>query len=208
MKKGVALCGMMALLLAACATFTPKNVGKAFMFSLKPAQVGKQAAVPKRLIVVLPTTSPELDTYRIALVRGSGAKDYYADARWADFLPVLVQDSVIKTLERAGAYEAITSGQTGLEGDLALKIEIRGFQAEYAAKGAPPSIHIRMVVSLLDRLDRTVIKSFEADSGRVKASGTGLPAIHAAFNTAFGVVQQQMLQKLTSFDLKPQGVIQ
>ncbi len=191
-------CFLAVASIAAC-TLTPKDTGKAYMFALSPAPVASATAPAEtRLVVSLPATSPELDTYRVALTRDGGVRDYYAGARWADFLPVLVQDNIVKTLERADLFKIVAADQTALEGDFSLKIEIRDFQAEYAAKDAPPTIKLRLVVSLLDRLDRRVIAKMDASSHGMKAQSNTLPAIRAAFEKAFDQCQRQLVEKLKS----------
>ena len=144
----IALCGFLVLL-AAC-TLTPKNIGKAYMFALIPAKTVAVASMSgDSLTVALPVAAPELDTYRIALIRDGKRWDYYAGARWSEFLPVLVQDNITKTLEDARLFKTVTTDQAGVKGGQVLKLAIRSFQAEYVAGRAAPVIKIRLVSSLM-----------------------------------------------------------
>ena len=195
MRATFAACAMLTLLLASCA-LTPKDMGQAYMFSLSPAKTVEMSQTGTRLTVELPTTSPELDTHRIALIRGRGIRDYYAGARWADFLPVMAQDSIIKTLDGTGLFKAVVASQTGLAADMSLKLEIRDFQAEYSKDGAAPIVRVQLVASLVNRSDRNVISSFHAGVSSSQAANDSLPAIHAAFNAAFLAAQKQIVIKL------------
>ncbi|MBI3441435.1 MAG: membrane integrity-associated transporter subunit PqiC [Proteobacteria bacterium] len=188
------LTGCFLLSLTAC-TFAPKDTGRAYMFALSPALMTRHAPVNTSLIVSLPTAAPELDTYRIALTRDSKQWDYYAGARWSDFLPLLVQDSLTKTLEEARLFKAVTTDQAGVDGDQTLKAEIRTFQAEYTPGYAEPTVKIRIVVSLSKRTEGTTSGPFEI-RGETRAAKNKLPDIQAAFALAFNDAQKQLVYKL------------
>ena len=182
-----------ALMLSGCA-MTPKDMGAGYMFTLAPEKNIRHASAGMRLVVSLPSAAPELDTYRVALIRNGRIQDYYAGARWADFLPVLVQDSLIKTIENSGIFMA-AADQTGLEGDRILRTEIRIFQAEYKKDRLPPTVKIRMVVSLLNHQDRKILSSFEIGAEK-EAARDSLSSIHAAFKSAYDETQRRLIAKL------------
>ena len=184
----------LSALLTGC-TFTPRDTGASFMFALQPVQIEQQAAQNDSHVVFMPTTSPELDTHRIALNRNSKRWDYYAGAKWSDFLPLLVQDNITKTLDEAHLFKRVTTSDSGLTGDKILKTEIRAFQAEYAAGRAAPVIKIRMTVSLLSRFERKPLASLAIKAAQ-PATGNSLTAIQAAFSTAFTEAQRQLVTQL------------
>jgi ABC-type uncharacterized transport system auxiliary subunit len=197
MRKTLAL--ILFAQLTAC-SFTPLDTGTSFMFSLHPPvqterKVEAQEAEKDRLVIFAPTTSPELDTYRIALRTEDNRWDYYAEARWSDFLPMLVQDSVTKTLDESGLFTSVATGDSGLTGDKILKTEIRGFHAEYRAGHAAPVVKIRMIASLVSRHERRPLASFAIRVER-RATANSLSAVQAAFSAAFGEAQQQLVAKL------------
>lgn len=195
MRKILFVCGLLLAGLAAACTLTPRDTGSSFMFALAPVTIAQQGAGKETLVVALPTTSPELDTYRIALNRQGASWDYYAGARWSDFLPLLVQDNVTKTLAETHLFRTVATGDSGLTGDKILKTEIRAFQAEYKAGSAAPVIKIRMVVSVVSRLERAPLASFVIEAEK-KASGNSLSAIQTAFAAAFNEAQRQLVVKL------------
>ena len=189
------ICTVLLLSLLTACSFAPRDTGTSFMFALQPAKVIQQGAGSEDLIIFMPTTSPELDTYRIAL-NGNGTRwDYYAGARWADFLPLLVQDNMTKTLAQARIFKSVSTGDSGLTGNKILKTEIRAFQAEYAAGSAVPVVKISMAITLVSRLERVPLASFTLEAKK-KASGDSLSAIQTAFAAAFNGAQQQLIEKL------------
>lgn len=195
MKKHTIIWSFLITALAAACTLTPRDTGKAFMFSLSPLRIIQQGPQSETLVVAMPVTSPELDTYRIALKRDDGRWDYYAGARWAEFLPLIVQDSLTKTLEHARMYKAVAPDQTGLMGDKILKTEIRTFQAEYTPGSIIPVVKVQMVVSVLTRVERNCLASFSVSADK-KAGGHDLPAIQRAFTAAFNEAQRQLIEQL------------
>jgi cholesterol transport system auxiliary component len=185
-------------LLASC-TFAPRDTGSGFMFALEPIEAAAPAATDKILadkilIVAQPTAVAELDTYRIALKKGGQRWDYYAGARWSDFLPAVVQDDLTKTLEQSGLFKNVTADESGLTGDRILKVEIKKFQAEYA-EGAVPVIRVRLAVSLISRLERARLASFTVSAEKAASSNT-LSSIQAAFAAAFSDAERQVVAKL------------
>jgi len=185
---------------AACA-LAPKDVGRAHMFALDPLGLPSSTALASApaLAVALPLSAPDLDTYRIALIHPDGRHDYYAGARWVEFLPLIVQDSLIKTFERAGAFRSVTALQPGIgAGDeLTLKVEIRAFQAEYKKPGAAPVVRVNLAATVLSAGRAPV--SF-AVSGESPASRDSLPAIQAAFSSAFIAAQKKIALRVLKKD--------
>ncbi|MCE9507769.1 MAG: ABC-type transport auxiliary lipoprotein family protein [Alphaproteobacteria bacterium] len=195
MKKILALCACFVLL-ASCALTTPKDTGRAFMFALPPVETAVHAkAGGGSLTVALPTAAPELDTYRIALNREGQRWDYYAGARWADFLPLMVQDSLTKTLSDAKLFRTAATDQSGSRGEKILNVDIRAFQAEYESKTLAPVIKISLMVALRKQGEGTPAASFDIHT-EAKAAQDSLSAIQAAFAAAFAEAQKQLVSKL------------
>jgi cholesterol transport system auxiliary component len=194
MRRRIVVCGLLIAGLAAACSFAPRDVGRGFMFALPPVKVS-YAPTGDSLIVALPTTSAELDTYRIALTRDNGRWDYYAAAKWVDFLPALVQDSLTKAIAEAGLFKSVTMDQSGLAGNLILKTEISAFQAEYEQGSKLPVIRIRLTESILGHAQRKLMTTFDVRAEK-RAAGNHLPDIQAAFASAFGDAQRKLLQNL------------
>lgn len=196
MRKWIVLCGLLSIAAAACSMITPKDTGRSFMFALPPVET----AAPGRpgsssLTVALPTAAPELDTYRIALSRAGKRWDYYAGARWADFLPLMVQDSLTKTLSEAKLFKTTVTDQADGHSEKVLNIDIRAFQAEYAGKDGAPLIKIRLTARLRNQGEAKPATAFDI-STEARAAEDSLPAIQTAFAKAFGEAQKQLVGKL------------
>lgn len=182
------------ILLGAC-SFAPRDTGSGFMFALAPLTVVQPGLQKEALVVMSPTTAPELDTQRIALLKDGRRWDYYAGARWSDFMPSLVQDNLARTLENARLFKSVVTDEAGLEGDRLLKTEIRAFQAEYAPGASAPTVRIEMRLSLVTRLERRPVASFTVAAGR-KAAGPRLTDIQAAFAAAFNEAERQVVAQM------------
>lgn len=191
-QKFVIICGISALL-AGC-SLAPRNTGSAYMFALSPVTAVQKERTALRLGVDFPAAAPELDTARIALNRQGKTWDYYAGARWSDFLPVIVQDNIAKTIESAGIFSSVAV-DAGATADEVLKMEIRSFQAEYPPTRAAPVIRVRLQVTLLDRRSLHPLASFGA-AGTREASADSLPAIQSAFRDAFTAAERQLVASL------------
>lgn len=179
--------------LSAC-SFAPQETGAGFMFALEPVSVGKQGAKTEALTVAIPATSPELDSARIALKLGQ-RWDYYAGARWSQFLPSLVQDRFVKTLDAAGLFKSVAGDETGLTGDKILKTDIRAFEADYAPGALAPVVKIRINASLVTRLERRPLAAFTF-AAEERAAGKELADIQKAFARAFSRVEEQLVDKM------------
>lgn len=192
MRKYAAL--LAAALLAACASFTPLETGSGFLFALSPVNLVHPGPQKEALIVMTPTAAPELDTQRIALLRAGRKWDYYAGARWSSFLPLVVRDSLARSLENAHIFKTVATDETGIEGDKLLKTEIRDFEAVYE-KGGAPTIKIALRFSLVTRQDRRPLVSLDVAAAQ-KAASPRLTDIQSAFAAAFSAAQRQAVEKI------------
>ena len=190
----ISLSFFIAAFLTAC-SLSPKDVGKSYMFALMPAELSFKNKSDEVLIVALPTAAPELDTYRIALIKNNNRWDYYAGARWADFMPLLVQGSLTKTIERSHLVKHATTDQSGITGDKILKIEISSFHAKYKNGAKKPVITIHLKANLRNRHNNISIASFDSKA-EVVAESDNISSIHKAFITSFDRAQKYLVYKL------------
>ncbi len=186
------------IFLASACSFAPKDTGKAYMFGLTVATVPHQQKVyEEKLTVAIPVAAPELDSYRIALVKADGRWDYYAGARWAEFLPVLVQETMMDSLETAGLFKSVTSDRFGVVGDYILKTEIREFQVEYQRASNVPLIKIELAFSLFKKLGTTPLAIYTVKA-EAPATQNRLSAVQQAFAKAHISAQQKAVLQLRS----------
>lgn len=95
------------------------------------------AAVAGVLRVPRPTVQPGLDSSRIALTRAGNELDYFADSRWGDSLPKVLEAFAAESLANSGQFATVISAApASVMGDFDLLLTVRHFEAAYAA-GAP-----------------------------------------------------------------------
>jgi ABC-type uncharacterized transport system auxiliary subunit len=96
-------------------------------------------------LVVAVRAIPGLDTDRI-LVKGPGARlNYYAGARWPDYLPEVVTVTVRLSLESSGRFNRVSSGSRIRRVEWSLDLELREFFAVVTTAGTPPQVHVKLV---------------------------------------------------------------
>ena len=156
------------------------------LYKLEPAPVpaSSSRSVSWQLVVQTPEVAGGLDSNRIALTRPPFTLDYFAEAAWTDRVPVMVQSLIIEAFQNSGRILAVGRETFGLRSDYVLRVDIRDFEAEYAdAGGRPPSIHARILCSLVRTADRSIVGQ-HAENRRVAATSNELDRIVAAFNAA------------------------
>ena len=162
------------------------------MHTSTPVQTTKS----QKLVVGFPQADERLDTTRIALIKPDGTWDYYAQRRWTDFLPVIVQGSLSEALQNAAIYQTVQTDARGLGGDLILKPTIRRFEAAYPAYlEKAPEIILEIDFLLARAGTEDIIEEFTLRSA-YQAHANQTAAIHDAFSNAFLDIQLQLTQIL------------
>lgn len=182
-------------LVTACA-LDPVERGQGYMLALQSYQAeGATSYRPGQVMIDYPVTDPVLDTYRVAVLRENGVLDYYSGTRWADFLPLLVQNNIKNTLSGAEIFTGVVTDRSGALPDYRLEIRIDEFQAEYETAGTPPEINVSFEFTLRRPKLKTRPKTFHIRDS-VTAKANTIPAIHDAFKTAFTNAQKQLVSAL------------
>ena len=190
-----AMLAMTALFLSAC-SFS-RDGGYSRQFALKPAHVasGQYRKGYQSLKVRLPSATPELDTDRIALVQFGGRQDYIANAKWADFLPVLVQSALVQSFAASGRYANVMADDTPTATRYVLATDIEHFEIQMASGVAPAIARIRLRVKLLPGGSSRVLHEEVLEISRPVHEG-GLFNMMRALDGAFGEVQSQAIAKM------------
>jgi cholesterol transport system auxiliary component len=179
--------GALAAALGACGSLLHNDAPALQAWALAapvaaPAAGAAVTPIPATLRVLRPLAAAALDTDRIALLRADRSLDYYAANRWPGRVPELLQGLVIDTLRAAGSYRAVQPESAPFAYQETLQVEVRDFQAEYAAGGAPV-VRVALVCTLGQRGDNGVLATFTL-SGSAAATDNRMHAIVAAFNQA------------------------
>ena len=98
---------------------------------------------PPNLMVAVQAV-PGLDTDHI-LVKGPGARlNYYAAARWPNYLPEVMSTLVRLSLESSGQFNRISNGSPLGRDDWVLELELREFFAVVTTAGTLPEVHVKL----------------------------------------------------------------
>lgn len=191
--KTLALGLALGLGVAACSLIpVPENPPVLFTLSPKNTFDETLPVVSKQLVIEVPIAAEGLNSHRIALSREALSLDYYANARWTERAPLLVQTLLVESFENTGRIVSIAREGTDLRADFALKTELREFQAEYSTADGPPEVNVRIIAKLVKLPERTII-SAEAFGTKFKSEGTDLPSIVVGFDEALGKVLKRVV---------------
>ena len=184
----------MATLLSGCSLTTPKDTGKANMLALQSVEVENKRRTRRHLIVNHPATPSELDTYRIAVQLDEGKRDYVASARWAEFLPNIIQASLVDTLQDSKLFARVSSDQAASDSRYRLDSEILHFEVNYRS-GQPIAVNIEISFTLKNLRTLRTVKQFTLTHSAISDEMDALP-INNAFQKAYGDLQEALVKKL------------
>jgi cholesterol transport system auxiliary component len=139
-----------------------------------------------------PEASPTIDTTRIAVVRSGVEIDYYANARWVDRPPAMLQPILVQSFRNSGAIAVVGNDRAGFRPDFVLNTDITAFHA-LQGEGAAPEVRVEIAGSLIQMPRRNAAGATEI--GRtVQATGSDLIAVAAAFDDALGKVVKRLVE--------------
>ena len=188
--------GALALLAGGCTgsllqsdAAAPDTFRLGIVAAAPPATAGTPAATGLAIVVARPRAAAALDTDRIAVVFAGSRFDYYADARWAESAPQMLQQNLVAALAASGQFGGgVMTAPARVPAELLLDVELRRFEAvttgaDAAAAGAAPIVHVQVQVSLVDSRRAARVTSFVSEAA-VPAAGNRLGAVVAAFDRA------------------------
>jgi cholesterol transport system auxiliary component len=200
-RRGLLVGGALALLLSGCSGLIGPSGPPPQIYVLEPDLHGL-SDVPEvswQLAVGTPDASESLDATRIALHRGA-VMDYFADARWTDAVPLLIQAKLIEAFEKGGKIRAVAATSDAVRADYVLESTLRDFQANYDSPNGTPKIVVDIVVRVVNagRSDIVATHDFHQEA---PAARNDIPSVVAAFNLASGAV----LEEIASWTLRTAG---
>lgn len=137
-----------------------------------------------QLMVIRPSASQMHDSQRI-LVRPEPARlQVYAGANWADSLPDMLHDVLLRAFEDSGRMEAVSRQSTGMRSRYALTLDIRSFEAVYG-NGATPEADIQIHAKLIHAPSTRVVAG-RTFRHRQASTGTDTASVVDAFTLAMG----------------------
>lgn len=112
-----------------------------------------------QVVVDLPTLYPPIDGTRIALKPQEQRIDYYADIEWADRLGLLVQESLIYSLQNTNTFRSVSRSTEGIQAQYALKVEVRKFYIVHPDDDARRTAQVEYLAQLVKLPERHVVAS-------------------------------------------------
>ena len=199
MLRTIHLLGFPALLLAllfgiaACSGLLNSNQPAERVYWLEPLIVPKAVVAdgaPPSLAVAV-SAAPGLDTNRL-LILGPGARlNHYAEARWPDNFPEVLESLLRTTLESTGQYSRVTTQSGYRSADRALNLEVRELYTLASASENTVRMVLRGYVSCSES-DHVI-----AMQANVGIDDNRLSQIVAAYQRALHEISAQLVTQLS-----------
>lgn len=172
--RGAALFGVMASMLAACASGSAPTTYD--LTAPRDVTGGRGRGL---LVVAEPQALQAIDSARVVITTRDGSLAYLPDAQWADRLPKLLQVRLIQTFENGQRIQAVGRPGDRLLPSAQLNSEIRQFGLDERTGEAVVEVSVKIVN---DRSGR--ILAGQVFTQRVGGGGTSGPAATAALDVA------------------------
>jgi cholesterol transport system auxiliary component len=129
--------------------------------------------------------------------------DYYADVRWAEPAPLMLQHLLVQALAADRSFATVVAEPSSVPTEYGLEIELRRFEAENEGSG-PPVVQIAVQVTLLDSRRGARLASFPATAS-VAAQGDRRADVLTAFDAATHQVIASIVATTRSAAQAPSG---
>lgn len=192
-RRSLLLAGA-ALPLAGCGGLIPQ-APPSNLYTLSPKS-SFRPDLPRadwQLVVEEPYASGGLDTHRIAIYTNPYEVKYYAEARWAERAPRMIQTLLVESFENTGKIVSVGRQSVGLRSDFNLKSELREFQAELKEGQGVPEIYVALQSKLIAQPRQQIVASASFERREPAKDGTLLSVV-AAFDEALGKVLRETVQ--------------
>jgi len=182
------------LLVAGCAQLVPGGGPPPDLYNLTPKSTFAEdlPTVASQLVIEEPVAAGGLDSSRIALRPTPLELKYFAEARWTERAPKMVQTLLVESFENTGRIVSVGRQAIGLRADYSLKTELREFQAELVG-GDATAVRVRVNAKLV-RQPRQIILASESFERVVPVEQGGILAVVRAFDEALGKVAKRLVE--------------
>ncbi len=150
-----------------------------------PADIRPRSGQPLPLdvIIELPTTSGSLETDRIMIRPSPLQAQYLPGVRWSDPTPVMVQNLMLRALERTQALRYTGRVPLASSGDYAVVTELLDFEAELQADGETAMIRQQFIARLVREGDARIVAS-RTFTASAASTSLDAPELLDAFDSA------------------------
>ncbi|QDO99169.1 hypothetical protein FNB15_18655 [Ferrovibrio terrae] len=186
-RRGLLLAAA-ALPLTACGGLIPQ-APPSNIYNLSPKTTFPDSLprVDWQLVVEEPYAAGGLDSHKIAIYTNPYEVKYYAEARWAERAPRMVQTLLVESFENTGRIVAVGRQSVGLRSDFNLKSDLREFQAVLKEGQAAPEVIIVLQVKLIAQPRQQIVASATFER-RAVAKSAGILNVVEAFDDALGKI--------------------
>lgn len=166
--------------LAACTLLPESEPNRLYLLPTTTLDPAEGPALATRLRVETPHAPASLAGPRILVMPEPHRLQAYAGARWAERIPLLLRDRLVKGLGDRGQLRA-QDDNSPLAADVALVGDLRAFHSEYV--DGVPEVVIRLDAALVDERSRELLgeRRFVI---REPSTGTALEPVVEAFGRA------------------------
>lgn len=186
-RRGLLLAAA-ALPLSACGGLIPQ-APPSNIYNLSPKTTFPETLprVDWQLVVEEPYAAGGLDSHRIAIYTNPYEVKYYAEARWAERAPRMVQTLLVESFENTNRIVAVGRQSVGLRSDFNLKSELREFQAVLKEGQTAPEVIIMLQVKLIAQPRQQIVASASFER-RAMAKSAAILNVVEAFDDALGKI--------------------
>lgn len=151
--------------------------------------------ISAQLVIEEPTAGSAVNTDRIA-VRPTPLKvQYFAEGRWIDRAPALVQTLLIESFENTDRVLSVGRQAVGLAADYTLVSELREFEARVQGENAEAPLDVMVVLNIkIVRNPEGRIIASRSFARTMPAPTSALPDVVATFDEALGKAMRHAVE--------------
>jgi len=194
--KRIAILFLVSVLIGGCGSILPSGPAPD-LFYLTPKSTFN-ADLPEvkwQLVIEEPVAGGGLDTSSIALHPNPTEVKYFADARWTERAPKMIQTLLVESFENSGTITAVGREAIGLRADYSLKTELREFQAEYFnGTESAPSVRVRINAKIIKQPRQIIVASRNFEQVFKVNGNTEMLSIIKVFDSALGKVMKDLVE--------------
>lgn len=193
MRKPLVL--VLTAALAGCGGLLPVAGPAPDLYNLTPKSTFNDGLprVDWQLVIEEPLAAGGLDTTHIALRPTPTELRYFAESRWTERAPKMIQTLLVESFENTARIVAVGRQAIGLRSDFNLKTELREFQAEYFGDSTVARVRVRINAKIVTQ-PRQVIVASQSFESMQSAQGSGMKPVVDAFDLALGSVIKQLVE--------------
>ncbi|MDH3693449.1 MAG: ABC-type transport auxiliary lipoprotein family protein [Gammaproteobacteria bacterium] len=186
----------LSVLISACGSILPSGPAPDLFYLTPKSTFSDQ--LPKvswQLVIEEPVAGGGLDTSSIAMHPNPTEVKYFADARWTERAPKMIQTLLVESFENSGTITAVGREAIGLRADYSLKTELREFQAEYfSGTESAPSVRVRINAKIIKQPRQIIVASRNFEHVFKVNGNTEMLSIIKVFDSALGKVMKDLVE--------------